>query len=157
MHLISNSTVDFVGKLHSVGDSCHHCISRLSNSHVHVRWQLVGRVPAHFYVWVSEVSQCTRMVRLIVHVYIHGFVWIIFASTNLHTSALQRLTLKSHRRFEIWCNCRSMACIPLLYLFSWFFRIPTMAFLVLSTGNLFIGLVTTVTVMVMKITAPVSN
>lgn len=49
-----------------------------------------------------------------------------------------------------------MSCTPMLYLASWFFRIPTMAFLVLSTGNLFIGMVTTITVTVMRITNPVS-
>ncbi|KAE8736684.1 ABC-transporter, subfamily A member 03 [Frankliniella occidentalis] len=46
-----------------------------------------------------------------------------------------------------------MSCTPLLYLFHWFFRIPSMAFLVLSTGNLFIGLVGTVTMMVMTVTS----
>ncbi|KAK3933415.1 Phospholipid-transporting ATPase ABCA1, partial [Frankliniella fusca] len=46
-----------------------------------------------------------------------------------------------------------MSCIPLLYLFHWFFRIPSMAFLVLSTGNLFVGLVSTITYMVMNITS----
>ncbi|KAJ1524618.1 hypothetical protein ONE63_011102 [Megalurothrips usitatus] len=47
-----------------------------------------------------------------------------------------------------------VSCTPMLYLFSWFFRIPSMAFLVLSTGNLLVGMATTVTIMVMKITSP---
>ncbi|KAK3933416.1 Phospholipid-transporting ATPase ABCA1 [Frankliniella fusca] len=46
-----------------------------------------------------------------------------------------------------------MSCIPLLYLFHWFFRVPSMAFLVLSTGNLFVGLVSTITYMVMGVTS----
>ncbi|XP_034242493.1 phospholipid-transporting ATPase ABCA1-like isoform X2 [Thrips palmi] len=42
-----------------------------------------------------------------------------------------------------------MACIPLLYLLSWLFRVPSLAFVVLSCGNLFIGMVTTLTVLVL--------
>ncbi|KAK3930971.1 ATP-binding cassette sub-family A member 12 [Frankliniella fusca] len=42
-----------------------------------------------------------------------------------------------------------IACIPLLYLLSWFFHVPSLAFVVLSCGNLFIGMVTTLTVLVL--------
>ncbi|KAE8742746.1 ABC-transporter, subfamily A member 02 [Frankliniella occidentalis] len=42
-----------------------------------------------------------------------------------------------------------MACIPLLYLLSWFFHVPSLAFVVLSCGNLFIGMITTLTVLVL--------
>ncbi|KAE8738309.1 ABC-transporter, subfamily A member 04 [Frankliniella occidentalis] len=48
-----------------------------------------------------------------------------------------------------------MACTPLLYIFHWFFRTPSMAFLVLLTGNIFIGFVSVDTFLVMAYTSSV--
>lgn len=38
----------------------------------------------------------------------------------------------------------SFACVPLLYPFSYLFEVPSTAFVVLSSGNLFIGTITLV-------------
>ncbi|KAK9511087.1 hypothetical protein O3M35_005719 [Rhynocoris fuscipes] len=121
-------------------------------------------VPASFTLYLIEerVSKSKHLLLVSgvsrLFLWIEEFIWDIVAYTVSAFLCLLIFFIFNEKSYTSSTNLPGVivlfllygwACIPLMYLFSYVFTVPSSAFVGLACGNMFVGIVTTVTTFVL--------